>query len=91
MQDLETLKTYLLETSQQVGKRNHEAASAMQQLAAELGESGSKAQAAATDLEATQGYLETCKQKTLEQMVEITELKVGPQLLHVCVQLGQSG
>lgn len=89
MQDLETLKTYLMETSQQVAKRNLEAASAMQQLVAELGEGGPKAQAAATDLEAMQDYLETCKQKTLEHMVEVTELKVRPQLLYVCAQLGQ--
>jgi hypothetical protein len=86
VQDLESLKTYLLETAQQVAQRNQEAAAAMQQLVAELGESGPRVQAATSDLEATRGYLETCKQKTLEHMVEITALKVCRKLL--CSQLG---
>lgn len=75
VQDLESLKTYLLETSQAVGKRNKEAANAIQQLAAEVVDSGPKAQLLAQEMNETRGYLQSCKEKTLQHMVEITELK----------------
>jgi chromosome segregation ATPase len=58
-----------------VGKRSQDAAAAMQQLAADIADSGPKAQSISQELNATKGQLQTCKDSTLKLTTEITSLK----------------
>jgi chromosome segregation ATPase len=58
-----------------VGKRSQDAAAAMQQLAADIADSGPKAQSILHKLNETNRQLQTCKDSTSQLTTEITSLK----------------